>query len=209
MSKKVSSDDVSILLYTVPFVASGVYALFLWAASGISSVLPESVYLTVTRDPILFLVGMFSVMLGVGLEVSSTGPAGRHAKLSSVGGTVQTIAAASFILALVCALYTNGFSNVSGAANDFLLGRFSLVFPLVMLLFSYLITVRFSIMSIKTPTILGIIAMLLVPVSLYGLGKRSTVVGLTVGLVFMITGLGLFLMSNRKVADQDRGRGAT
>ncbi len=209
MSKKVSLDDASVLLYTVPFIASGVYALYLWAASGISSVLPESVYLTVTSDPILFLVGTFSVMLGVVLEVSSAGHAGRPAKLGSVSSTLQTVAAASFILALACALYANGFSNVSGAANDFLVGKFSLVFPLMILLFSYLITVRFNLVSLRTPTILGIIAMILVPASLYEVGKRSTVVGLAVALVFLIAGLCLFLMSNGKVADKDKGRGAT
>ena len=209
MSKKVSSDDVSVLLYSVPFIASGVYALYLWAVGGISSVLPESVYLTVTRDPILFLAGTFSVMLGVVLEVSSTAPAGRPTKLGSIRSTLQTIAAASFILALVCALYANGFSNISGTSKDFLTGRFSLIFPLVMLLFSYLINARFNLVSLRTPTIFGIIAMLLVPVSVYEVGKRSTVVGLAVGFVFMIAGLSLFLMSNRKVADQDKRRGAT
>lgn len=209
MSKKVSSDDASVLLYMVPFIASGAYALYLWTVSGISSVLPESVYLTVTRDPILFLVGTFSVMLGVVLEVSSTNPAGRPAKLGSVGNTLQYIAAASFILALVCALYANGFSNISGAVSDFLGGSFNIVFPLVIVLFSYLITARFNIASVKTPAILGIIAMLLVPVSLYEVGKRSTFVGLAVAFVFMIAGLGLFLMSNRRVADQDKGSGTT
>jgi len=209
MNKKVSSDDASVLLYAVPFLASGIYALYLWAASGISSVLPGTVYLTVTRNPILFLVGTFSVMLGVVLEVSSTGPAGRPAKLGAVGSTLQTIAAASFILAIVCAFYSNGFSSVSGAADDFLLGRFDLIFPLVMLLFSYLITAHFDIAYVKTPTILGIIAMLLVPASLYELGKRNTIIGLAVGLAFMVAGLSLFLMSDRKVADQRKGRGVT
>ena len=207
MSKKVSSDDASVLLYMVPFIASGVYALYLWTASGISSVLPGSVYLTVTRDPILFLVGTFSVMLSVVLEVSSTSPAGRPAKLGSVGGTLQTIAAASFILAVVCALYANGFTDVSGAANDFFVGRLDLIFPLVMVLFSYLITARFNLDSLRTPVILGIIAMLLVPVSAYEIGKRSTILGLAVAFVFMIAGLGLFLMSDRKVANQDKGSG--
>ncbi|MGD0319693.1 MAG: hypothetical protein ABSB56_08355 [Nitrososphaerales archaeon] len=209
MSKKVSSDDASVLLYAVPFLASGIYALYLWTAGGISSVLPESVYLTVTKNPILFLVGTFSVMLGVVLEVSSASPAGRPTKLGAVSSTLQTIAATYFVLAFVCALYANGFSNVSGAANDFLTGRFNLIFPLVMLLFSYLIAARFDIVSVRTPTILGIVAMLLVPASLYEVGKRNTTVGLAVAFVFMVVGLSLFLMSSRKVADQRKGRGAT
>jgi hypothetical protein len=208
MSKKFSSDDASVLLYMVPFIAYGGYALYLWAASGISSVLPGSVYLTVTRDPTLFLVGTFSVMLGVVLEVSSTAPAGRPAKLGSVGNTLQTIAAASFILALVCALYANGFSNISGAASDFLMGRFSLVFPIVMVLFSYLITARFNITSLRTPTILGIIAMILVPASLYEVGKRSTALGLAVAFVFLMAGLSLFLVANRRASGPDEGPSA-
>lgn len=209
MSKKVSSDDASTLLYMVPFIASGVYALYLWAASGISSVLPSSVYLTVTRDPILFLVGTFSVMLGVVLEVSSTGPAERPAKLGSLGNTLQTIAVASFILAFVCALYAHGFSGVSGAANDFVAGRFSLIFPVVMVLLSYLITARFNLTSLRTPTILGIVAMLLSPASLYEIGKRNSTLGRMAALVFLLAGVGLFLMSNRKAADQDKGSGGS
>ena len=209
MSKKAFSDDVFVLLYMVPFIASGVYALYLWAASGISSVLPGSVYLTVTRDPVLFLVGTFSVMLGTVLEVSSAGPAGRPAKLGSVGSTLQTIAAASFILALVCALYANGFSDISGAANDFLVGRFSLVFPAMMVLFSYLITAPFNFVSLRTPTIMGIIAMMLVPASLYEVGKRNVTLGLAAALVFMIIGLGLFLMSRKKVVDQGKSNGVS
>jgi hypothetical protein len=209
MSKKVPLDDASVLLYMVPFILSGVYALYLWATSGISSVLPGSVYLTVTRDPIVFLVGTLGVMLGVVLDVHSSGSAGRPAKLGSVGNTLQTIAAASFILAVVCAFYANGFSDVSGAANDLLVGRFSLVFPAIMVLFSYLITARFNLVSLKGPTILGIIAMILAPASLYEVGKRNSTLGLAVAFVFMMTGIALFLTSNKKVADQDKGRGAS
>lgn len=208
MSKRVSSDDASMLLYMVPFVASGIYALYFWVAGGISSVLPSSVYLTVTRDPYLFLAGTLSVMLGVVLEVSSTSPARRPAKLGSVGSTLQTIAAASFILALVCAFYANGFTDISGVANDFLVGRYSLVFPAVLVLFSYLITARFNLASLRTPNILGIIAMLLVPVSMYGIGRRNPTLGLVAGLAFVMVGIALFMMSNRKVVDQDKGKGS-
>jgi len=207
MSRKFSTDDASTLLYMVPFIASGVYALYLWVASGVSSVLPSSVYLTVTRDPILFLVGTLSVMLGVALEVTSTGPQGRAAKLGAVGQTLQTIAAASFILAFVCAFYAHGFSDVSGSASDFLVGRFGIVFPILMVLFSYLVSGRFNLTSLRTPTILGIVAMLFSPAFLYAIGKRNSTLGLAVALVFLLAGLGLFLMSNRKVASQEKGNG--
>jgi hypothetical protein len=199
MSKKVSLDDASALLYMVPFIASGVYALYLWVASGISSLLPSSVYLTVTTDPILFLVGTFSVMLGVVLEVSSTGPAGRPAKLGSIGSMLQTIAMGSFILALVCAFYAHGFYDISGAASDFLAGRFSIVFPVVMVLLSYLVSARFNLASLRTPTVLGIAAMLLSPALLYAIGRRNSTWGLVVALIFLLAGLGLFLRNSKRL----------
>lgn len=207
MSKKVSSDDVSTLLYMVPFIASGVFALYLWVGRGISSVLPSSVYLTVTRDPILFLVGTFSVMLGVVLEVSSAGPSGRPAKLSSVASTLQTIGLAGFILAFVCAFYAHGFYDIPGTVNDFLVGRFSIIFPVMMILFSYLASARFNLGSIRTPTVLGIVAMLLSPASLYAIGRRNPTLGFVVALAFLLAGLGLFLMPRRRVAGQEKGSG--
>jgi hypothetical protein len=202
MSKKLSTDDASVFLYMVPFIASAVYALYLGVVNRVSFVLSSSVYLEVTRDPIVFLIGTLSVMLGVALEVSSTGPEERTAKLGSVSNTLQVIAVTSFILAGVCALYAHGFSDVSGAASDFIAGRFSLVFPIMLVLLSFLITARINLGSIGTPSILGIIAMLFVPVSVYEVGKRNTVVGLVAALVLMMAGVGLFLLSNRKASDK-------
>lgn len=159
---------------------------------------------TVTRDPILFLVGTFSVMLGVVLEVSSAGPSGRPAKLSSVASTLQTIGLAGFILAFVCAFYAHGFYDIPGTVNDFLVGRFSIIFPVMMILFSYLASARFNLGSIRTPTVLGIVAMLLSPASLYAIGRRNPTLGFVVALAFLLAGLGLFLMPRRRVAGQRR-----
>jgi len=204
MSKKASLDDVSVLLYMVPFIASGIYGIYLGVSGKVSFLLSSSVYLAVTRDPIVFLIGTLSVMLGVVLEISSTGPAERPAKLVSVSNTLQIIAAASFTLALVCALYAHGFSDVSAAATDFITGRFSLIFPIIMVLLSFLITARIDLGSVGTPTVLGIVAMLLVPISVYEVGKRSTVLGLAGAVLLMVAGVWLFLVSNRKTPDSDK-----
>ncbi len=198
MSNKSLYSDASALLYLVPFVASGAYALYLWALGGITPILPTVVYLTVTRDPIVFMLGSLSVMLGVVLELSSTDPAERVAKLSSLGNTLQSIAAAGLVLALLCAWYANGFTDVSGAATDFIVGRFSLVFPAMMVLLSYFVTARFNLDSLRNRKVLGIIALLLVPASVYALGRRNTSLGLGAALVLFIVGLALLLMNNRK-----------
>lgn len=201
MSRSGFADDASALLYLLPFVASGVYGLVLWVQSGVSAVLPSAVYLTVTRDPILFAVGTVSVLLGVILEVRSADPAGRQAKLNALSSTLQSIAAASLVLVLASAVYANGF-DLAGAATDFIVGRYGLVFPVMLVLFSYLVTAQFKLDSLRNPKVLAIVALLLVPVTIYELGKRQTVLGLAVSLVFLLVGLFLLLRGDGTKAEK-------
>ena len=197
MNKKVNLDDISVLLYMVPFIASGVYAIYLSVVDKVSYVLSSSTYLTVTRDPNLFLLGTFCVFLGAVIEISSTSFESRTGRIADVGRTLQNISLTSLILAIICVLYANKFTDFSGAANDFVSGKFSFVFPIVMLALSYLVTARFSVGEIKTPSILGIVALLLVPVSLYELGRKNTILGLVTTFILMTIGLGLLLLSRR------------
>ena len=195
MSRDGSSDDVSVVLYLVPFIASGAYGIVLWLQAGFSVQLPSAVYLTVTRDPIIFAVGTLAVLAGAFLEVSSTERAARREKLSSIGNTLQSIAVASLVLVLISAIYANG-ADLSGAATDFIVGRYGLVFPVMMVVLSYLITAQFNIGSLRNPQMLGIIALLLVPVSLYEIGKRQTALGLVVSLALIVVGTYLFVRKN-------------
>jgi hypothetical protein len=208
MASRGNADDLSALLYLVPFIGAGAYGLLLWVQSGISAILPSGVYLTVTRDPALFAVGSLAVMLGVVVEARAAEPASRQAKLASVSGTLQVAALASLILTLIAALYANGFLDVTGAATDFIVGRYGLVFPAMLVLLSYLITVQFKLDSLRSPKTLGIIALLLVPVSIYEIGKRQTALGLGVALVLLIVGLAPYLLPARapaKVKDESSG----
>jgi hypothetical protein len=201
MSSRGRYEDYSTLLYLVPFIASGAYGLFLWVQNGVSIVLPSSVYLTVTRDPILFVIGSLAVMFGLMLEVNSTEPTARPAKLVSLGSTLQSIAVASLILVFICALYANGFTDVTGAASDFIIGKYGLVFPAMMVLLSYLITAQFRASAFGgNRKLLAVIVLLLVPVSLYELGRRATGLGLAVAFGLLIVGFALYLVPERKQA---------
>ena len=197
MSRSGNAGDISALLYIVPFVASGLYGLVLWIQSGISSILPSNVYLTVTRDPILFAIGTLAVLGGVVIDVRSSPPQERPATLSSLSNTLQSLAAASLILVLICAVYANGFTDLSSAATDFIVGRYGLVFPVMLVLLSYLVSAKFQIESLFSSKVLAIIALLLVPVSLYEIGKRETSVGLAIALALMIVGVFLFVRKPR------------
>ncbi len=198
VSFKARSEDYSTLLYLVPFVAAVVYGLALWAQTGISLTLPSSVYLTVTRDPYLFMLGSLAVMLGIIVEVNGTEQQARPAKLSSLGNTMQSLAVAALILVLFFAWYANGFTDLSGMASDFIVGRYGLVFPAILLLLSYLISAKIRLASLLNRKGLALIAILLVPVPLYELGKRNVLAGLVVALLLLVGGLVLYLAPEKK-----------
>jgi hypothetical protein len=198
MSRRGNSDDLTALLYLVPFAASGVYGLYLWIKSGVSAIPPSSVYLTVTRDPILFILGSLSVLLAVVLEVTWTDPPNRVGKIASVSNTLQSMALASLILAFIADLYANGFFDISNAATDFVVGRYALVFPAMLVLLSYLLRAQFRFKSLRSAKTLGIIALLLVPASLYALGKRNTALGLGLAFVLLLVGLVPFVWPAKK-----------
>jgi hypothetical protein len=198
VSTRGRAEDFSTILYLVPFIASGVYGLVLWVQNGISLTLPTSVYLTVTRDPYLFMLGSLSIMLGIIIEVNETDSGARPAKLVSLGNTLQSIAAASLILVLLSAWYANGFTDLTGMATDFIVGRYGLVFPAVLVLLSYLLSAQFNLVSLANRKVLAIVAMLLVPVSLYEIGKRDVFAGLLVSLLLLLFGLGAYLVPEKK-----------
>ena len=198
MSLRGRYEDVSTLLYLVPIVVPIAYAIVLWVQGGLSVTLPSSVYLNVTRDPILFIVVSLAVMLGVIIELNGTEPKARPAKLTSLGGTLQSIAVASLVIVVIGALYANGFTDLTGAATDFVVGRYGLVFPAALVLLSYLITVRFKLPGVTRMQAVATVALLLVPVSLYELGKRETAVGIGVAFLLLIIGMALYLSPEKR-----------
>jgi len=199
MSTRGRSEDVSTLLYLVPIVVPIIYALVLWVQTGLTLVLPSSVYLTVTRDPILFIGASLAVMLGVIIEVNGTEPAARPAKLASLGGTLQSIAIASLVVVVISALYANGFTDTTGAVTDFIIGRYGIVFPATLVLLSYLITVQYKLPGVTRRQILAAIALFLVPASLYEIGRKQTALGVSISFVLLVAGLALYLFPERKL----------
>ena len=201
MSSSGRYGDLSAILYLVPFIASGVYGLYAWAQVGLSPVLPSSVYLTVTRDPYLFMVGSVAVMLAIVLDMIDTEPAHRRARLSSLGGTLQSLAVASLVLVVIAAFYANGFLNMGGVAGDFMGGRYGLIFPFVLVLFSYLITAQFKVSALSNRNVLGMIALLLVPASIYEIGKREMAVGVGLAFVLLLLGLAAYILPAKKAEE--------
>jgi hypothetical protein len=196
MNKVETYDDLSTVLFLVPFLLSGVYGLYLWIQRG-GLLLPTDVYLTVTRDPVVFLVGTLAVFGGSFVEVWIADRDRRAEKLGSLSSLLQKLAAASFILALICALYANDL-NLSGTSLDFIVGRYALIFPALLVLLSYLIVTPLNSGAIGKREGVGIVVMLLVPAVVYEVGKRDSIVGIVLGFILLIVGLVIFLWNRPK-----------
>ena len=203
MSGKGPLADISALLYVAPFAISGVYAIYLWAQVGISAVLPTTAYLGVTRDPIVFIIGTSAVLLGVVLDQMSFDASARAGQVPSLAKRLQSMAIASLVLALICAVYANvgakPWVDFSGAADDFIVGRYALVFPVMLFMMSYFVSSKVSLTSLTSPRSLGMAAILAVPVLVYELGRRSAITGLGLGFAFLVVGL-VILMRKPKPA---------
>jgi hypothetical protein len=193
--------DAAALLYLVPFVATAGYGLYLWAKTGLSAILPSSVYLSVARDPYVFIVGSFAVMAGVVLDIMSAEPGSRLAQARSTATILQSIAAASLVLAFLGAWYSNGFLHLTATFTDFIVSRYTVIFPAVLVLLSYLITLQYNVKTLRNPKVIGVILFAIVPAEVYEVGKRDTALGLAIALVLVIAGIWPFVRKQKPRAE--------
>jgi hypothetical protein len=189
ISRETVSGNFVPLLYLVPFIASGIYGLYLWIQNGLSSVLPTNAYLGVTRDPYVFIIGSLAVFLAVVLDVSSVDVARRGMKIKSISDDLQSLALACLVLSLICVFYANGFIHLTDTVTDFVVGRYSLVFPTVLVLLSYLITIKVNVDSLFSNKFISFVLLILSPAAVYELGRRNEAAGVGAGLALVIIGL--------------------
>ncbi len=188
MNRREAYEDVSFLLLYLPFVSAAVFALYLWAEVGFSSFLPEQVFLGVTRNPDLFLLGVLAVLAGTIMEASIEERTKRGERVLQLSRRLQKLAVASFVLAIVTAWYANGFSlgGLSGAGSDLFSGRYTIVFPAVLLFYSFLIVTPLASEGLGGLKTVAIILLLAVPAVIYEVGKRNAPLGLGGALLLTI-----------------------
>ncbi len=197
MSSGSSKQDVPFLLFLVPFAVSGIYALYLWVTSGISAVLPSGVFLQVTESPYVFLIGFVAVMVAAALDIQFTDPANRRTKLIQESGTLQKVAVAALVLGVVCAWYAAGF-DLGGAAANVAAGRYVVVFPGLVILFSFLILPSVSAKREQLRNIVIVLLLLAVPLSVDEVGKRNFFAGMALGVALLAVALYLYFTSRRR-----------
>ena len=192
MKSSDSKEDVPFLLFLVPFAISGVYAIYLWAEAGLSATLPQTVFLQVTENPYVFLVGFTAVIIGAVMDVLYAEPAMRRAKVIQESTTIQIIAVVALVLGALCAWYAAGF-DPGAAAGNILAGRYVVVFPALLVIFSFLMLPAVSIRKDQTNIVAIAVLLLAVPLAVDEIGKRSFFAGMGVGLILLIAAGYLYL----------------
>src|ERR1700682_4737038 len=119
MNSKERKEDASFLLFAVQFALSALYAIYLWSTTGISAILPQSVFLGVTESPYVFLIGFAAVLVGVIIDILAQDPPFRRMTLQRDSDRLQLLAVVSLVLGALCAWYAADFS-LGGAAFNLL-----------------------------------------------------------------------------------------
>jgi hypothetical protein len=197
LSEKVEAKygDVALLLYAAPFILNFVYALYLWFGEGFSAIMPQIVYLEVTQSPYIFLIGFAAVALAVVIDFDSEPQNARKSTTAVLSRRLQLIALASVILAFIAAWYSAGGDLGTGVLN-MVDGRYPLVFPAVLVFFSFLILPSVRLQGANQKNLLIVVLLIASPLALYELGKRNTIGGLGVGLILLL--VAAFLLVNNK-----------
>lgn len=175
LQKVENGENISFILYLVPLILSASYTLFLWISKGLSFTIPETVYLAVTKDPFIFLIGFLSICLAVLIEIFSSPIESRLIKLTDNARQIQFLAFICMGSVVVSVWSTSGYSLNLGQFLQILLeGRYALIFPLMLFIFSLILNPKlkiniFSINNlIKNASIFFLIAS---PLIFYGLWR--------------------------------------
>jgi len=187
--------DIAVLLYAAPFILNFVYALYLWGGAGFSATLPQLVFLEVTQNPYVFLLGFAAVAFAAVLDFDNSTLEARRTSVLALSKRLQAIAGLALVLAALAAFYAAG-GDLGTAGYNLLDGRYPLIFPAVLLLLSFVILPSFKFESVNRTNALVVILLIGSPIALYEIGKRDSIAGLGTGLILLL--LGAYVLVTQK-----------
>ena len=175
LQKAETTENISFILYLVPLISSTIYAISLWTSEGLSSTLPETVYLSVTKDPYLFLISFLAICCAVLIEVFGSSKESRLNRIKENSRQLQVLAVISFSAAVLSVWSTIGYSfNISGILPVLLEGKYALLFPIMLFTLAFLLntSLKFNLLSFNNfMQNASIILMISSPLIFYGLWR--------------------------------------
>ncbi|HJN57671.1 MAG: hypothetical protein QF812_03610 [Nitrososphaerales archaeon] len=199
LQKAETTENISFILYLVPLISSTIYAISLWTSEGLSSTLPETVYLSVTKDPYLFLISFLAICCAVLIEVFGSSKESRLSRIETNSKQIQILAVISFSAAVLSVWSTIGYSfDISRTLQILLAGRYALIFPLMLFILAFLLntSLKFNLLSFNNlMKNASFILMIASPLIFYGLWRIHVpwegIISIT--LIILIIGVALIL----------------
>ena len=122
-------------------------------------------------------------------------------------GVVLSAVAFLFLRTILTAWYASGFSpDLSGTGADLFAGRYTIVFPALLVLLSFLIVTPINLRSLAQAKTVAIILLLAVPVVINEVGKRNTLLGLGGSLILTILAAVMLSWQSDKPSDLSPAR---
>jgi hypothetical protein len=199
LQKAETTENISFILYLVPLISSTIYAISLWTSEGLSLTLPETVYLSVTKDPYLFLISFLAICCAVLIEVFGSSKESRLSRIETNSKQIQILAVISFSAAVLSVWSTIGYSfDISRTLQILLAGRYALIFPLMLFILAFLLntSLKFNLLSFNNlMKNASFILMIASPLIFYGLWRIHVpwegIISIT--LITLIIGVALIL----------------
>ena len=199
LQKAETTENISFILYLVPLISSTIYAISLWTSEGLSLTLPETVYLSVTKDPYLFLISFLAICCAVLIEVFGSSKESRLSRIETNSKQIQILAVISFSAAVLSVWSTIGYSfDISRILQILLAGRYALIFPLMLFILAFLLntSLKFNLLSFNNlMKNASFILMIASPLIFYGLWRIHVpwegIISIT--LITLIIGVALIL----------------
>jgi hypothetical protein len=191
------AEDVSLILYVIPFILSGVASLIFWQDyQGSLGFPPHQVYLLVTKNPVLFIGGLASICLAALIEAWGKS----EETLNSISAKLRIVSYISLFFAFLFALTSNPNPSLSSAIANLLEGKFALLFPLFLILLSYLLLpLNLSPVKENYMQIITLLLLFLSPLSLYALWSLRFAWPITIGIsgALLITACIVYYISSK------------
>jgi len=200
MESKSSVEDTSFILFLLPIVVSGIYAIY---SAITSSAFKVDNYIAVTSNPIIFIIAIVSICVALLLDIYYSPPEMRNKKVNENARKMQQLAIVNLVLTVLATLVALGAAPLPIVLGTFLAGRYPILFSALLVFLSFLIVVPFKFQMGKDAATdaLSIILLILSPIA-YFVGSGGSIpfeprVAAAVALLFF--GLLLIARGNRAI----------
>ena len=203
-TKSSSIEDTSFLLFVLPIIVSGAFAVY---GAVTSSAFTIETYVAVTSNSIVFLISVVAVSAGTLLELYYSSPNLRSRKLDDNARRMQRLAIITLMLSLAAALVAIRSASLPLYLGTFLAGRYPILYSALLVFLSFLIVVPVRLGNVgksAAPSAVSVILLLAAPI-VYFVGSGGSIAfeiragGAT---VLLVLGLVLITYANRRLFER-------